>query len=265
MDDLIDAANRIERGDYSARISEEGPRQLRSVARAFNSMSARLKSTDEQRRDFLADVVHELRTPLAVIRAEAEAIQDGVHPADDQHFAPIIEATHSLEALVEDLRALSLSDTGSLALHREPVDAGELASDVAAQFKAQADAAGVTLTTTAVDSLPPADVDPVRIRRALGNVIANSIRHTPSGGRVTVSAVQAAERIDLEVADTGEGIAPDLLPHVFERFVRGPASKGSGLGLAIAHDIVVAHGGAIDVRSTLGQGTVVRMSLPIAK
>jgi len=265
VDEIIDAAQKIQSGDYSARIQEGGPSQLRSVARAFNAMSARLQSTDARRRDFLADMVHELRTPLSVIRAQAEAIQDGVHPADEEHIAPIIDATRSLEVLVEDLRALALTDTGSLSLHREPVDPSELARDVVSQFAAQAESGGVKLSSTAPDGLPAADVDPARIRSALGNVVANALRHTPAGGTVTVAVSHAGDRIVTEVTDSGEGIAPDLLPHVFERFVRGPGSRGSGLGLAIAHDIVVAHGGEISASSTVGLGTTIRIALPIAR
>ena len=263
MDELIAAAGQIERGDYSAHIEESGPGQLRSVARAFNSMSARLKATDEQRRDFLADVVHELRTPLAVIQAQAEAIADGLYPADEEHLAPIMDATRSLEVLVEDLRALALTDTGSLKLDREPVDPGELVRDTIASFEAQAEGAGVDLKTQAAENLPPIDADPVRVRGALGNIVANALRYTPRGGSVTVSAAKAGDRISLSVSDTGSGIAPELLPRVFERFVRGPGSSGSGLGLAIAHDIVVAHGGQIEVASSTPAGTTVRMTLPI--
>ncbi|HEV2218866.1 MAG TPA: HAMP domain-containing sensor histidine kinase [Candidatus Dormibacteraeota bacterium] len=265
MDDLIDAAGRIERGDYSARIPESGPRELRSVARAFNSMSARLKSSDEQRRSFLADVVHELRTPLAVIRGQAEGIADGVYAGDAEHIAPIVDATRSLELLVEDLRALALSDTGSLALNREPVDPVELVDETFASFKAQADEAGVTLNASTAPGLPQLDVDPTRMRSAIDNLVANALRHTPRSGSVTVSAVRVGgDRLVIAVTDNGEGIAPELLPHVFERFVRGAGSKGSGLGLAIAHDIVVAHGGTIDVESTVGAGTTFRISLPVA-
>jgi len=264
MDDLIDAAGRIERGDYSATIPESGPRELRSVARAFNSMSARLKSSDEQRRSFLADVVHELRTPLSVIQGQAEGIADGVYAADAEHIAPIVDATRSLEVLVEDLRALALTDTGSLALNREPVDPAELVDETVATFVAQAGEARVKLIPSVPSGLPVVDVDPARMRSAIGNVIANAIRHTPSGGSVSVSAVAADARLVISVTDTGEGIAPDLLPHVFERFVRGAGSKGSGLGLAIAHDITTAHGGTIDVESTAGAGTTFRISLPIA-
>ena len=264
IDQLIDAAGRIERGDYSARINERGPRRLRSVAHAFNAMSERLESADKQRRGFLADVVHELRTPLAVIQAQSEAIADGVYPADEEHLAPIVDATHSLEVLVEDLRALALTDTGSLVLHREPVDPGELVRDTAAAFEAQAEAGGVELRTVVADGLPAADVDPVRMRSALGNVVANAIRYTPRGGTVSVATEQAADRIAMVVVDTGPGISKELLPHVFERFARGPESKGSGLGLAIAHDIVVAHGGRIEVVSTSPSGTTVRITVPIA-
>jgi signal transduction histidine kinase len=264
MDLLIEAAGKVERGDYSARVPEYGPRQMRSVARAFNSMSTRLKTADDQRRGFLADVVHELRTPLAVIQAQAEAIADGVYPADTEHLAPIVDATHSLEVLVEDLRALALTDTGSLVLNREPVDPAELVHDTIAAFAAQAEAAGVDIKTDVAEDLPSADVDPVRIRSALGNVVSNAIRYTSRGGSVTVSAARADDRILLSVTDTGEGIPPDLLPRVFERFVRGPGSIGSGLGLAIAHDIVVAHGGQIEVASSTPSGTKVRMTLPIA-
>ena len=264
MDSLIDAAGRIERGDYSATIPESGPRELRSVARAFNSMSARLKTSDEQRRSFLADVAHELRTPLTVIRGQAEGIADGVYPANEEHMTAIVDATKSLEVLVEDLRALALTDTGSLALNREPVDPAELVTETVASFQSQAGEAGVKLTGDAPSGLPVVDVDPTRMRSALGNVIANAIRHTPRGGSIDVSAKAGAGNVVLSVADTGEGIDPELLPHVFERFVRGKGSKGSGLGLAIAHDITVAHGGTIDVQSTGGSGTTFRITLPVA-
>ncbi len=265
MDDLIAAAGRIERGDYSARIRESGPRELRSVARAFNSMSARLQSSDEGRRSFLADVVHELRTPLAVIRAEAEAIADGVHPADGEHLSTIVDATQSLDVLVEDLRALALTDTGSLALSREPVDVSSFVEDSVASFTAAAESAGVKLSADSASGLSPMDVDPVRMRSVLGNVITNAFAHTQAGGSVSVNASRAGDQIAITVTDTGEGIEPELLPKVFDRFVKGRDSKGSGLGLAIAHDIVVAHGGSISIDSAVGTGTTVRMTLPIAE
>ncbi len=262
MDNVIDAARRIERGDYSAHIPEHGPPELRSVARAFNAMSARLKTSDEQRRSFLADVAHELRTPLSVIRGQAEAISDGVYPGDSDHVTPILDATRQLEVLVEDLRTLVLTDAGSLVLNREHVEPGALVQDVMTSFEAQGEAYGVGLTSDIDAAVPMVDVDPARIRSALANVLSNAIRHTPQGGSIRVEVRYQDEMVTISVTDTGEGIGPDLLPRIFERFVKGPGSSGSGLGLAITHDIITAHGGTIEIESSLGSGTTVRMGLP---
>jgi two-component system, OmpR family, sensor histidine kinase BaeS len=261
MGNLIEAARRIESGDYSAQVPEWGSADIRSVAHAFNSMSARLKSIDEQRRSFLADVTHELRTPLSVIRGQAEAIADGVYPADSAHLAPILDATATLDRLVEDLRTLVQTDAGNLVLHREPTELGALVRDAVESFQAQASAAGVELTASADDVLPPADVDPARVRQVIGNLLSNSIRHTPSGGSVKVAVATPAT---ITVTDTGEGISSELLPHVFERFAKGPNSTGSGMGLALAHDIVVAHGGTIQVDSAPSRGTSIKVALPLA-
>jgi two-component system sensor histidine kinase BaeS len=262
MGQLIEAAGRIESGDYSARVAEYGPRELRSVARAFNSMSARLKASDEQRRSFLADVAHELRTPLSVIRGQAEAIADGVYPGDVDHVAPILDATQTLEILVEDLRTLALTDAGSLVLNREAVDPAALVHDALASFKTQAERGGIALSADLADNVPLVDVDPARLRGVLANLLSNSMRHTPAGGSVVVGARPSGDQVVISVTDTGEGIAPDLLPRVFERFVRGPNSTGSGLGLAIAHDVITAHGGKVDIESALGSGTTVRITVP---
>jgi two-component system sensor histidine kinase BaeS len=259
MDSLIDAAGRIEAGDYSVQVAESGPRDLRSVARAFNQMSARLKASDEQRRGFLAELAHEFRTPLTVIRGQAEAIADGVYPGDAAHLSPILDATETLDRLVEDLRTLVLTDAGNLVLHKEPTDLGALATDAVESFKTQAEAAHVTLTAEVADSLPPVDLDPARIRSVLGNLLSNALRHTPAGGSVRVEVVGSGDGVGVSVVDTGEGISPELLPHVFERFVKGATSPGSGLGLAIAHDIVAAHGGTLEVQSVLGSGTTIKL------
>jgi two-component system, OmpR family, sensor histidine kinase BaeS len=261
MDNLIEAARRIESGDYSARVPEWGSSDIRSVARAFNSMSARLKTMDEQRRSFLADVTHELRTPLSVIRGQAEAISDGVYPADASHLAPILDATATLDRLVEDLRTLVLTDAGSLVLHKEPTDIGALVKDTVESFGAQAESNGLSLTTDIAENLPAIDVDTARIRQVIGNLLSNAMRHTPSGGSVTVAVSAAADSLAITVTDTGKGIPPDLLPHVFERFVKGDSSAGSGLGLAIAHDIVTAHGGTIELRNGDESGVIARVTL----
>jgi len=261
LNNLIDAARRIESGDYSAQVPEWGSQDIRSVARAFNSMSARLKAMDDQRRSFMADVTHELRTPLSVIRGQAEAISDGVYPADAAHLAPILDATATLDRLVEDLRTLVLTDAGNLVLHKETTDIGALVHDAVESFRPQAESAGLSLTVEVTDKVPTVEVDPARIRQVIGNLLSNAIRHTPSRGAVKVAVGLVGDQVTIAVTDTGAGIPPDLLPHVFERFVKGPTSTGSGLGLAIARDIVTAHSGRIDVSSSTS-GTTLTVALP---
>jgi two-component system sensor histidine kinase BaeS len=262
LGELVRAAGRVEAGDYSVRVGEHGPPELRSVARAFNAMTARLRQNETRRRSFLADVTHELRTPLSVIRGQAEAIADGVYPGDPDHLAPIIEAARTLEVLAEDLRTLALSEAGSLVLNREQVDPAALAHDAVAALRTQAGARGVALAADTAPDVPMADLDPARIRSVITNLVSNAVRHTPPGGSIRVGVRPSPGGIEMTVTDTGEGIPPDLLPHVFERFVRAPGSPGSGLGLAIARDIVTAHGGTVDIESQQGAGTSVRLRLP---
>src|SRR5207245_9166843 len=160
MNNLIDAARRIESGDYSAQVPEWGSPDIRSVARAFNSMSARLKAMDEQRRSFMADVTHELRTPLSVIRGQAEAISDGVYPADAAHLAPILDATQTMDRLVEDLRTLVLTDAGNLVLHKEPTDIGALVHDTVESFRSRAESAGLSMRSEIADKLTRGEIAP---------------------------------------------------------------------------------------------------------
>jgi signal transduction histidine kinase len=226
-------------------------------------MSSRLKANDEQRRSFLADITHELRTPLSVIRGQVEAIGDGMYPADPAHLAPILDATQALDRLVEDLRTLVLTDAGSLVLNKEPTDLAALLAEIVESFKPQADAAHLTLESDLAADLAQVEVDPARIRSVIGNLLSNAIRHTPPDGSIKVALSRLGDREVVTIADTGEGIAPELLPHVFERFVKGAESNGSGLGLAIAHDIAEAHGGTLEVESEAGSGTRLKLSLPL--
>jgi two-component system sensor histidine kinase BaeS len=268
LDELTEAADRVESGDYSVRVPEpnRGPRPMRNLARGFNEMVARLEVDEAQRRRLLADVSHELRTPLTVVQGNIEAILDGVHEADQAHLAAILEETRVLGRLVDDLRTVALSETGSLPLHREPTDLSVLATDAAGSFRAGADSAGVKLGVEIADDIPLLDVDPVRIREVISNLLANALRHTPSGGSITVDARvgDAKHEVVVTVRDTGSGIEPDLLPHVFDRFAKAPGSRGSGLGLAIARGLVEAHGGSIDVESTQGRGSTFRFRIPFA-
>jgi signal transduction histidine kinase len=227
-------------------------------------MAARLEADEEQRRTLLADVSHELRTPLAVVTGNLEAILDGVYAPDRAHLEIILDETRVLGRLIDDLRTIALSEAGTLALHPEPTDPDILIADVVRSFEPAAAAAGVELGAAIERDLPILDIDPVRIREVLSNLVANALRHTPEGGRVTVAgAVEDGRWVRIEVDDTGSGIDPALLPHVFDRFVKGEASRGSGLGLAIARQLVLAHGGEIVAESPVGGGTTIRVRLPL--
>jgi signal transduction histidine kinase len=228
-------------------------------------MAQRLATDERQRRSLLADVSHELRTPLSVVQGNLEALLDGVHPADEAHLASILDETRVLSRLVDDLRTLALSETGSLPLHREPTDVAVLATEVAASFRAAAEAVGVTVDAGVDDDLPLLDVDPVRTREILSNLVANALRYTPRGGAVTLRAAlePGRDRVRISVHDTGSGIAPDVLPHVFDRFWKSAESRGSGLGLAIAKNLVEAHGGQIGAESEAGIGTTIWFLLPV--
>ncbi len=267
LDELVDAARRVEEGDYTTRVAEPITRRgpLRELVRGFNSMAGRLEADAEQRRRLLADVSHELRTPLAIIQGNIEAILDGVHEADHAHLGAILDETHVLARLVDDLRTVALSEGGNLPLHREPTDLAILAAESVASFQAAAETASVHLDAHVDDDIPLLDIDPVRIREVLSNLVANALRHTPSGGSIGVNATSAAdgESVEIVVRDTGTGIDPALLPHVFDRFAKAADSRGSGLGLAIARGLVEAHSGSIEVESSVGAGTIFRVRLPV--
>ena len=269
LDELLVAAEKVEEGDYSVRVPVpvRAPRPVRDLVRGFNSMAGRLETSEAQRRTLLADVGHELRTPLAVVQGNVEAILDGVHEPDREHLESILDETRVLTRLVDDLRTITQTEAGRLALHEEPTDLDVLVTDAVASFEAAATTAGVALKIEVPDDLPILEVDPVRIREVVANLVANAIRHTPPGGTVTVSgAVEGggeARRVEVTVADTGAGIDPALLPHVFDRFAKSADSRGSGLGLAIARGLVEAHGGSITAESPPGAGATFRFSLPV--
>ena len=259
LDELVEATAQVETGQYGARVAQQvaGPRPLRSLVRGFNTMAARLEADERQRRSLLADVSHELRTPLAVISGNLEAILDGVHPPDPEHVGALLDETRVLERLIDDLRTLALAEGGTLPLHREPTDLARLARDVAAGF-----AGGAVSVTVEAREGSTIDIDPVRVRQVLANLVANAVRHTPAEGSVRIVVGGDDIAATVEVRDTGPGIAPELLPYVFDRFVKSPESRGSGLGLAIARQLVEAHGGAIEAESPPGGGTTFSFRLP---
>ena len=265
LGNALEAVEKVAEGDYSARVSERGPRQLRRLATSFNTMVERLQAAESQRRRLLADVTHELRTPLSVIQGRLEGVMDGVYPADEATLSAILDETRHMSRIIEDLRVLSLAESGALRLARGPVDLGEVADDALEAYRGAAETAGVSLRSEVPEDLPAADADATRVREVLENLVSNAIRYTPAGGSVTVGAGRdGSETIAVTVADTGRGVAADELPRLFERFHRSPDSPGTGLGLAIARDLVRAHGGELTAASAgEGRGTTMRFTLPV--
>jgi len=252
--DLVRAAGRVEAGDLAVRVAEpqRAPGDLRTLARAFNEMTSRLQAEDSNRRRLLADVGHELRTPLAVIQGNLEALVDGVYPADEAHLAPILDETRVMARLIDDLRTVSLADSGVLPLHREATDIPALLEDVASAHRPAAEEKGahINVLREGIGATPPAEVDPVRIRQVVSNLVDNALRHIPPGGFVNlhVNAYPidpAPDTISIAVSDNGPGIPEELRETAFDRFAKSESSRGSGLGLAIARAIVTAHGGTI--------------------
>jgi len=266
FDDLLDASNKVAEGDFSARVDERGPREVRSLARGFNSMASRLQANDQQRRAMLADVSHELRTPLTIIQGNIEGVLDGIYPADEARLKSILEETQILSRLVEDLRTLALAETGSLQLKREPTDIAALIRDTVSAFESQADAADVRIELSLGDKALSLEIDPERIRQVLTNLVSNALRYSPRGSSVKVDLTEfnssAERRVMISVEDSGPGIASEDLPHVFDRFYKTSDSRGMGLGLSIAKYIVEAHGGEIRAESAEGRGTKIWFSLP---
>jgi len=273
---LTGAAQTMAVGRLDVQVPGADIKELNDLAEAFNRMAQALATADQQRKQMTADVAHELRTPLAIIKGRLEGLQDGVYPADPSQIERLLSETLLLERLIEDLRLLALAEAGQLPLYPEEIAPGDLLEETLAAFAEQATAQQVGLHLNAADSLPPIKVDPQRMEQVLGNLVSNALRHTPAGGSITLGgecfpngSAGVDARVVLRVGDTGQGIAPDDLPHIFDRFWRADRSRkrssgGSGLGLAIARQIIVAHGGSIQAESSPGAGTTISITLPAA-
>ena len=259
---VMDAADRVADGDYSVRVREYGPPPMRALAHSFNTMTERLQNADRLRRNVMADVAHELRTPLSVLQGRLEGLIDGVYERDDRQLNELLEETRVLSRLIEDLRTLALSDAGALPLQKEATDLADLVRDVVHSMTPEADRKSVSLSPSPSDETAVADVDPVRMREVLTNIVSNALRHSSAGSSVIVSVSQTTEDITIGVRDAGEGMAPEEVARIFDRFYKGAASRGSGLGLAIAKSIVTAHDGEIHASSELGKGTTVELTVP---
>jgi two-component system OmpR family sensor kinase len=266
LDRLTRAAQAVAGGDLSQRVDIRSHDEIGELSLAFNGMTASLAEAETLRKNLMADVAHELRTPLTVVQGNLQAILDGVYPLEMAQVASLYDETRLLTRLVDDLHDLALADAGQLRLERGPVDLSELARTAVDYFAPAASAVGVVLELDAQDDLPPVDGDAGRLAQVLRNLLANALRHTPPGGRVIVRLDRAGALARLQVADTGSGIAPEDLPHVFDRFYRGEnrgRAGGAGLGLAIARQLVAAHDGQIEVASPPGAGTTFTITLPV--
>ncbi|MGW0873331.1 sensor histidine kinase [Streptomyces sp. NPDC002740] len=254
--------------DRHARVPVTTRDETGILAEAFNDLAERRERLEAQRKALVSDVAHELRSPLTNIRGWLEVARDGLVEPDTELLGALHEEALLLQRVIDDLRDLAAADAGTLRLHREPVPADDLMAQVTAAHRVAADTAGVRLRTE-TEGDPWLDADPVRLRQALGNLVTNAVRHTPPDGTVTLTAREDGERVVLEVADTGTGIAAEDLPHVFERFWRAEKSRsrrtgGSGLGLPIVRQLTDAHGGTARAVSTPGAGSVFTLRLPAA-
>ena len=253
-------------------VAPRGPHEVQDLARAFNSMIARVHSSQQSQRDFVANVSHELKTPLTSIQGFAQAILDDTAdtPEARKQAAQIIyNESARMHRMALDLLDLARLEAGTADLKMSPVDIGALLRGIVEKFTPQATKANVDLQVNIADELPALTADGDRLAQVFTNLVDNALKFTPRGGSILLQARIVDEEIRVSVSDTGAGIPAEVQPHIFDRFYqadparRGGEKHGAGLGLAIVHEIVQAHGGRISVRSKLGEGTTFEVSLPL--
>jgi two-component system sensor histidine kinase BaeS len=266
---LAAGARAIAGRDLAHRVPVRGSVEMRIVAESFNEMAGQLERSESSRRQLLADVAHELRNPVHVLRGNLQAILDGVYPLNEEELSRLLGQTEHLARLINDLHELSLAEARQLPLHKQPVDLGELTKDAVAAFQPLTTAQGIALRVELLGTPPVVEVDPDRVRQTLQNLLANALRHTPAAGHIRASVAARAGQAEIAVSDSGAGIAPEHLPQVFDRFFRTDGARdresgGAGLGLAIAKAIIESHGGALRAESAgLGRGSTFVITLPL--
>lgn len=262
------AAQGIAAGDLSQRVPINSRDEIGQVAVTFNHMAETLQRYENERRNLIGDIAHDLRTPLSIIQSNLEAMLDGVLPTSPDELASLHHETLHLNRLITDLRTLSLAESGQLHLQKQTVDPGSLVQQVSDRMRLGAEEKHITLETDVASDLPQVQADPERLMQVMTNLVDNALRYNPNGTRVTVAARHTKECIELSVSDNGPGIPSEDIPHLFERFWRGEKSRnratgGSGLGLTIVKQLVEAHEGHIRVESQLGNGTRFTVFLPV--
>ena len=266
---LTTAAIRLGEGDLSQRVSEGGRDELGLLSNTFNTMANGLEKAERQRRNLMADVAHELRTPLFNIQGHLEAIKDGVFEPDADTIGTVHQQVEHLTDLVEDVRTLALAESQELQLDIQPHSIVEVLERCVDDFRPQAESKGISLKVMLDPDMPAASIDQTRISQVVGNLLQNAISHTPSSGEVVVLARRTdQERMSISITDTGSGIPEESIPFVFDRFYRADQARatdtgGSGLGLAIAKELVEAHGGTIHAENNVAKGSRFVFELPL--
>lgn len=264
--ELTQATHLVAQGAVGHEVPVRTQDEIGELAVSFNQMSTNLARANQLRRQMTADIAHDLRTPTSVILGYTEALSDGKLQGTPEMYRVMHEEAQHLNHLIDDLRTLSLADAGELPLLKQAIVPQILLERTAAAHSIQANNQETTLLIVPTADLPAIHVDPDRMAQVLGNLVSNALRHTPPGGEIMLSAAQHNGNVLLKVSDTGSGIAPADLPHIFNRFYRGDQSRthngASGLGLAIARSIVETHGGTIAAASILGRGTTFTITLP---
>jgi two-component system OmpR family sensor kinase/two-component system sensor histidine kinase BaeS len=265
---IFKAIDSVAEGNLSARVPDDDSPQFGELIKRFNKMVVELERAEQQRRNLTADIAHELRTPLHIIQGNLEGLIDGVYQPTSEHINNTLDETRLLTRLVSDLQTLSLAETGQLPLHFTRFLLADLIQDITSSFSSQAASLGVDLQTNSVDPKQELSADYDRLNQVLSNLVSNALRHTPSGGTVSIHTQNTDHKLQIIIADTGSGITPKDLPFIFDRFWRADKSRSerthSGLGLAIAKQLIHAHGGTIAVQSegVPGKGTTFTIELP---
>ncbi len=265
---LGSTAKKLGKGDFSQRVQIKNKGEIGELAHTFNSMADDLERTEKLRRNMVADIAHELRTPLSNVSGYLEAIRDGVVKPDASTITSLSEEVALLIRLVDDLQELALADAGELKLVRQPEDLSQLIQQTVKAIQTRVLDKGLQIELDIPEKIPPVNIDYHRISQVFHNLLENAIKYTPSGGKIVVSAAQQGRSIRVNVTDNGEGIPAEDLPNMFERFYRVDKSRtrqagGSGLGLTIAKRLIESHGGSIGVQSQLGKGSCFWFTIPV--
>jgi two-component system sensor histidine kinase BaeS len=265
---LTEAVQRFARGERNLNLPKPSGDEVGDLTRSFQGMMSEIERQESLRKEMTADIAHELRTPLSVIRANLDALSDGVYPLTKENLTPIRESTELLDRLIEDLRTLELADAGKLALAISDVDVPRLMQRAAARFSPHAGEHAQKIEIRPAEDLPPVKADLQRLEQILGNLLDNALRHTPDGGEIVLGAVRGPDAIQITVEDSGPGIPADSIGRIFERFYRLDSGRartegGSGLGLAIARKLAEAHGGSLTAENRAEGGARFILRLPI--